>query len=32
PELEEKYSWKHIAELTMHSYQAAISSKLEKQR
>jgi len=32
PELEEKYSWEHIAELTMRSYQAAISSKLEKQR
>ncbi len=32
PELEEKYSWEHIAELTIRSYQAAISSKLEKQR
>ena len=32
PELEEKYSWKHIAELTMRSYEAAISGKLEKQR
>jgi glycosyltransferase involved in cell wall biosynthesis len=32
PELENKYSWEHIAELTMRSYQAAISSKLEKQR
>ncbi len=32
PELEEKYSWKHIAELTMRSYQAAINSKLEKQK
>jgi len=32
PELENKYSWKHIAELTMNSYQAAISKKLEKQR
>jgi glycosyltransferase involved in cell wall biosynthesis len=31
-ELEDKYSWEHIAELTMCSYQAAISSKLEKQR
>jgi len=27
PELEEKYSWKHIAELTMLSYEAALSSK-----
>jgi len=26
-ELEEKYSWKHIAELTMLSYEAALSSK-----
>jgi len=32
PELEEKYSWKHIAELTMRSYEAAIRGKLEKQR
>jgi len=32
PELEDKYSWKHIAEMTMRSYKAAISSKLEKQR
>jgi D-inositol-3-phosphate glycosyltransferase len=32
PELEEKYSWQHIAELTMGSYQAAISGRLEKQR
>jgi len=32
PELESKYSWEHIAELTMHSYKTAISSKLEKQR
>jgi glycosyltransferase involved in cell wall biosynthesis len=31
PELEEKYSWKHIAELTLLSYQAAISGKSEKQ-
>ncbi len=30
-ELEEKYSWKHIAELTLRSYQAAISDKSEKQ-
>lgn len=27
PELEEKYSWEHIAELTMRSYEAAISGK-----
>jgi len=27
PELEEQYSWKHIAELTMRSYEAALSSK-----
>jgi len=27
PELENKYSWKHIAELTMLSYEAALSSK-----
>jgi glycosyltransferase involved in cell wall biosynthesis len=27
PELEDKYSWKHIAELTMHSYEAATCSK-----
>lgn len=32
PELEDKYSWKHIAKLTMRSYEAALSSKLEKQR
>lgn len=27
PELARKYSWKHIAELTMHSYEAAIGSR-----
>ena len=27
PELEEKYSWEHIAKLTMRSYKAAISGK-----
>ena len=27
PELEDKYSWKHIAELTMRSYKAALGSK-----
>jgi len=27
PELESKYSWEHIAELTMLSYEAALSSK-----
>ena len=27
PELENKYSWEHIAELTMRSYETAISSK-----
>ena len=27
PELENKYSWEHIAELTMRSYEAAISGK-----
>jgi D-inositol-3-phosphate glycosyltransferase len=27
PELENKYSWKHIAELTMRSYELAISSR-----
>ena len=27
PELENKYSWEHIAELTMHSYEAAIDTK-----
>ncbi len=32
PELESKYSWEHISELTMHSYKTAISGKLEKQR
>ena len=31
PELDKKYSWEHIAELTMRSYEAALSSKLEKQ-
>jgi len=29
PELENKYSWEHIAELTMRSYETAISSKQE---
>ena len=32
PELESKYSWEHISDLTMRSYKTAISSKLEKQR
>jgi len=32
PKLEEKYSWKHIAELTMRSYKTAISNNSEKQR
>ncbi len=32
PDLENKYSWEHIAELTMHSYKTVISSKSEKQR
>ncbi len=27
PELESKYSWEHIAKLTMRSYEAALSSK-----
>ncbi len=25
PELENKYSWEHVAELTMQSYEAAIN-------
>ena len=32
PELESKYSWEHISDLTMRSYKTAISGKLEKQR
>ncbi len=32
PELESKYSWEHISDLTMRSYKTAISDKLEKQR
>jgi len=30
PELENKYSWEHIAELTMRSYEAAVKSKKAK--
>jgi len=28
-ELENKYSWEHIAELTMRSYETAISNKMQ---
>lgn len=30
PELESKYNWEHIAELTMRSYEAAVKSKKAK--
>jgi glycosyltransferase involved in cell wall biosynthesis len=32
PELEEKYSWEHISDLTLRSYKTAISDSSEKQR